>query len=315
MAVQNVVDAFVEVLLDTALDTELNAVKYGRGSLLDLVHRDTALDRVGVEASEVKIWFPEPVSFADAHAGNVGYTERRGEFKSIRLEKSPTIMYKWTESELLAISKHKETMKQRVIDPTLKAAYEFIAADLGSRLTTTNFATYTPVASVTNNTVRRAQIKDAFKLMAAQKVDTQQKDRFFCVVPQVVYLEMSDHADFAEHQITGDPGAIVRTTGLIDRQMGVQIVQDFWTPQDTSPARYRNILMAKEAISLVIRPPEAPSSAPHISTSFLEFEGVPVRMMMTYDFDERAYVTSFDYLYGIKVFRPDLGCLIYSNIA
>lgn len=315
MAVQNVVDAFVETLLDTTLDNELNAVKYGRGSLLDLVHRDSSLDRVGVEASEVKVWFPEPVSFTNAHGNDVPYTERRGEFKSIQLEKAPTLMYSWTEEELLAVSKHKEVMKQRVIDPTLKAAYEFIAADLGSRINTTNFNAYTPVARVTANIVKRAQIKSALKLMAANKVDTQQRDRFFCVVPQVVYLEMSDSSDFAEHQISGEPGAVVRTTGLLDRQLGVQVVQDYWIPSDTSPANYRNIVMAKEAMSLVIRPPDAPSSAPHVTTTFLDFEGVPVRMMVTYDFVTKAYITSFDYLYGIKVFRPDLGCIIYSEIS
>ncbi len=77
------------------------------------------------------------------------------------------------------------------------------------------------------------------------------------------------------------------------------------------PAGEYNFAFDRDAITLVVRPLAAPQSGTGASAAVANFNGLAIRVVITYDGDKQGHLVTCDVIAGVKTLNADLGCVMF----
>lgn len=133
----------------------------------------------------------------------------------------------------------------------------------------------------------------------------------FTVAPQVGQM-VSFGTSTSNSQDTNPYYTIVAVTGTtgitLDRPLDVALVDD--AAVNIGPAGNYNLAFHRNAIALVVRPLALPREGTGARAANVNYNGLGVRVVMTYDGKAQGTRVTLDLLCGIKVLEPLLGAVL-----
>lgn len=211
-----------------------------------------------------------------------------------------------------------ESQVIKLRDEAVKKIGNYINGVVAALVAPANFTDYfsgTAIASGAD-TVSDAAIKTAWGALAANDIDMGDVGNVFLVTHPTIYAELLDSQKWTQAAYISDQlAARVRATAMLGTQWGAICDWDPDIPTTTggSPTdtKYYSIMFHRNAIALVSRA-LAPPANPNIPTTYVSYNGVPIRV--TIDFNNKTLSDEivFDCLFGAAVVRSDHGILLLS---
>jgi hypothetical protein len=122
---------------------------------------------------------------------------------------------------------------------------------------------------------------------------------------------VSTGATVAARNIYGLPSITPTTTSLwLDRPLEAAVAND--AAVGIGPAGTYSFAFHRNAIAFVARPLAIPHPSTGVRATNIVWNGIPIRVTITYDGDKQGHLVTFDLLCGVKVLDTSLGCLVYS---
>lgn len=287
----------------------------GETALIGRVYRDFRLTP-GQAGEKVDLPFPGGISFSDRANQDLLIQPLSSTKRTIELQEQPTAS--WEVREFDQYRANPVLIRDQFLDPALKAGAEYLNAKIAELFAGDAFDHHNPVPSAGANTVKLSQIRDAWIKLATAKVPVRDAENFTLATGPVCFGNTVGDADFNQESLVGvDAARAARQRAVLVNQFGATIVMDHDMPTadvdgDDEPDHHVSALFHRHAIGLVLRPLEIPPATTGVLGSYLNYRGVPFRILMTWDMHRRSWIMSLDFVYGLTVLRPEACCLILS---
>ena len=304
--------AFPDELIVTLVKSGLEVSNQflGHQSLLTTVYRDSSFEELGEKGKIVSIPFPGVMTVTN-DASTVGtFQTLTTTSKQVTLSEMPAVNF--TFSDWNQFITNPTRLKEMVTAPALTAIYQYLNSGLATLITAANFDSYTPIAHEVDNVFTRAQIQKGNANLTGAKVPTTDSTSMSFVMPAFTYPLTLNRDEFSSATIRGDGETL--KTGVISPVLGLKILPDHGLGHVTvsSVAKWVGFLHHKFAIGLAVRPLPIPD-APGVEGTTINFNGIPVRFLFSYDHTSKSYKGSFDLSFGYAILRKECGQIIYAN--
>lgn len=273
----------------------------------------------GEAGQEVSVYVPGPAVYADRKNSPLSISPLSGSNITVVLQQQPAYAFKISDWEKLMAMPNGQFGSAHV-QPALIGAAEYLNAKIADLFQAGAgfFNTYTPVANDTAKFLKAAQLRSARANLANAKVPVDDISNMFVATGSTTYTNMTGDSDFAQESMVGvDATVSARQRAVILPQLNAQIVEDPQMPirnvSDTDV--HISAYYHRMATCLVFADLPGPQTSSGPETSYINFRGIPIRVQQTYDINRGGEVIAFDFCYGVKVARPELGQLIYSNVS
>jgi|GEM_PF-6243115 hypothetical protein len=281
----------------------------GETALISRVYTDFRLEP-GRAGDQVDLPFPGAIEFADRKNQDLNIQPLQSTRKSITLQQQPTAS--WEVREFDQYRAYPHLIRDQFLDPALKAGAEYLNQQIASLFAPALFNVHAAIPSAAAVTIKLSQIQAAWVKLAQAKVPVRDHGHFTLAVNPLIYGNLAGDPDFNQASLVGVEAAeTARRRALVVNQFGAEVVMDHDMP--ISPSTYSSALFHRHAIGLVLRPLEVPPAATGVLGSYLNYRGIPFRLMLSYDFHRRSWIMALDFVFGLTVLRPEACCLILSN--
>jgi hypothetical protein len=98
------------------------------------------------------------------------------------------------------------------------------------------------------------------------------------------------------------------TTLLLDRPLAAAVVND--DPVNIGPAGSYNFAFHRNAVTLVVRPLQAPKGGTGALSTVVNMNGLSMRATITYDGNKQGHLVTLDMLAGVAVIDTNLGAVL-----
>jgi len=131
----------------------------------------------------------------------------------------------------------------------------------------------------------------------------------FTVAPQVGQMVTFIAAPTASDPIYTVIGKDVSTTSItLDRPLEAAIADN--ATVNIGPAGDYSFSFMRDAIALVVRPLAAPKAGTGARSAVVNFNGLSMRAVITYNGDKQGHLVTLDFLAGIKVLDSSFGLVM-----
>lgn len=131
----------------------------------------------------------------------------------------------------------------------------------------------------------------------------------FTVAPQVGQMVTFTSSPAASDAIYTVIGKDVSTTSItLDRPLEAALADN--APVNIGPAGDYSFSFMRDAIALVVRPLAAPKAGTGARSAVVNFNGLSMRAVITYNGDKQGHLVTLDFLTGIKVLDNKFGLVM-----
>lgn len=204
-----------------------------------------------------------------------------------------------------------ESFVRGVRDECLKVMGNYINGYLAGLITAGNFPTHGSNASGAD-TVSDAAMGAAWQKLATADVPVGDLGNFFLATHPVVYANLLQTAAWTQTSYLGDAKTSeVRATARLGLQWGALVDFDADMPIPAT-GTYASLLFHRNAIAMVSRA-LAPPMDTGVPCSYVDYKGIPIRVMFQWNNNKRADEIVFDAMFGAAVVREDHGAFLLST--
>lgn len=296
----------------TLVGADIGAPLQAPISLMNSVYRDLKTTEFGSSGQSVDIVFPGALTAANDASTVQAYQDVTTSVKTVTLTLMPAVNVRIKHWDKVRTDADIENM---ILLPARQAIRAYVNGQIASLITANNFDSYTPIASATAKTLTLGQLRDARANLRNAGVPVDEVGKMAVVCHGTVYENTLFSDNFTRADIVGPARAEdLRASGQIMPSFATRFFADGQMPIDTTPTpdEYLSIFMHEWAIGVAYRPSEIPST---VKGSYVDIDGIPVRVLMSYDPANKCDQLSFDFAYGQAVIRKECGHLIRSAIS
>jgi len=154
----------------------------------------------------------------------------------------------------------------------------------------------------------RSELLEAQRKMTTNLVPENERKYLIAHPTAIETLLDNDTVSFADR--TGDDSVMIN--GFTDRRFGFDIISSTYVEAGSSPVNYNNLAMARDAMTLVVRPlPIAPAGMGVKQATVTDpTSGLSIRSTMSYNHKALGPMVTLDLLYGVAELRDAFGLWI-----
>ena len=278
------------------------------------MYQDVDLNDLGVKGKTVTIVFPGAPTVSNDAISVGAFQAPTSSTESVTLSQMPSVNMEVLDWEKLIANPN--MIRQAYVQPAMAQIWKYLNGQLATLIDTTDLPTYTPVASVTANTLTLAQLRDARLLLQGNLVPVDELGSMTLAMQPTVYEYTLITDSFNRADIRG-PEQANQTwmTGALMQTFATKIVKDHDLPTvDEATDKRTSVLFHEYAIGAAYRPMPIPD-APGVEGSYIDLNGLPIRVMFSYSHEQKSYLLSFDLAFGFAVLRPECAVLIYHTVS
>jgi hypothetical protein len=215
-----------------------------------------------------------------------------------------------------------QDLERTYLKPRMEALLRKVNHTISQQVNTTNFGTSaTPVAGfgkksgATTGYFLRADINLAWSPLALNGTPMDDGNLSFITGPTAFGKMISDQTLIYQYIVGGDAALAAQQKAKLAAIFGAEIKWDQHFEQDKTANGFTNApgaLLHKYAIAGVTAPP-AGSDDPAVREQIIWLKNsLPVQMQVGYSLKDQGTIVHLHCFWGVKVARPDYGCLIDS---
>jgi hypothetical protein len=206
-----------------------------------------------------------------------------------------------------------DSIRTRITDPALKGVKSYINKQVCALFTTGNFA-INPAIATTGHIITTTQALAGYAVLSDKFVPVQDNPQDMSLMTgSIPYAMFLGDANWTSAQIAGYRTTdVVRETGVMPVAYGFQLKLDQQCPvSGTAPSRtFTGALFHKWAVAMATRPIATPETTV-VEVTTVDFAGVPLRVMLSYNHLKLGWIVTIDAGYALKVVRPEM-CQLYT---